>query len=235
MSESARTWGLRLLALAIAIGLWFSVSFEDREVLSERVVEASVSYNRPRGFVILDPVQNVQVRLRGSSKQIRQLNPYMVDAQVELTRAQEGIVNVSLGPENVLMPEGLEVVSIEPNVIRVELEREITQRIPVVPEIIGTPAPGAKIEEPEVFPNQVLVTGPASLLAKTDSLTTRPVSLSGRSATFEETVAVIPPDPLIQIVQPSKVSVRVPIQPPPGAADDGKGQDNLQNTPKGGP
>jgi len=31
MNESARTWGLRLLALGIAIGFWFSVSFQDRE------------------------------------------------------------------------------------------------------------------------------------------------------------------------------------------------------------
>jgi len=229
LSENARTWGLRLLALAIAIGLWFSVSFEDREVLSERVVEASVSYNRPRGFVVLDPVRNIQVRLRGSSKQVRQLNPYMVDVQVELSQAQEGIVNVNLGPESVLMPEGLQVVSIEPNVIRVELEREITQRIPVVPELIGTPPPGVKIEEPEVFPNQVLVTGPESLLAKTESLTTRPVSLSGHAATFEETVAVITSDPLIQIVQPVKVSVRVPIQSP------SKPPPDTPQPPKGGP
>ncbi len=182
-------------------------------MLSERLVEASVSYNRPRGFMILDPVRNVNVRLRGSSRQIRQLNPFMVDVQVELTGRSEGIVNIPLLPENVLRPEGLEVMAIEPNAIRVELEREVSQRIPVVPELVGQPLAGTRLEEPEVFPNQVLVTGPESLLAKTESLSTRPINLNGRSATFEETVAVISPDPLIQIVQPSKVSVRVPIQP----------------------
>jgi YbbR domain-containing protein len=214
VNESVRTWGLRLLALGIAIGFWFSVSFEDREVLSERAVEASVSYNLPKGFVILDPTGTVTVRVRGSSKQVRQLNPYMVDVQVELPRAQEGLATVNLSPENVLMPDGLTVVAIEPNEIRVELERETSQRIPVVPEIVGEAAPGSRVEPPEVFPNQVLVTGPESLLAKTRSLRTRPVSLDGHDTTFEEIVAVVPPDPLIQIVQPSKVSVRVTIEPP---------------------
>ena len=218
MNESVRTWGLRLLALAIAIGLWFSASFQDREALSERLVEASVSYNRPRGFVILDPVGSVNVRLRGSSKRIRQLNPYMVDVQVELAQTQPGTVAVNLGPENVLMPEGLEVVAIEPNTIRVELEREVTQRLPVVPQIVGQAPAGAVVEEPEVFPNQVLVTGPQSLLARVQSLSTRPIHLEGHATAFEETVAVVPPDPLIQIVQPSKVSVRVPVRPP-GTAD----------------
>ncbi len=219
MNESARTWSLRLLALSIAIGLWFNASFEDREVLSERSIEASVSYNWPRDFVILDQVQNVNVRLRGSSKQIRQLNPFMVSIQVELTQPQAGLVTVNLGPENVLMPEGLEVVSIAPNTIRVELEREVTRRIPVLAEIVGRPATGARAEEPEVFPNQVLVSGPESLLAKVRTLRTRPVNIGGRAATFEETVAVVQPDPLIQIVQPSRVSVKVPIQPP-GIQDD---------------
>lgn len=218
MNESARTWLIRLLALGIAIGLWFGVSFEEREELSERLVEASVSYNRPRGFVILDQVQNVNVRLRGSSRLIRQLNPFMVDVQVELAQTQPGTVTISLGPENVLAPEGLEVVSIEPNTIRVELEREITQRLRVVPQIVGKPANGWIADEPEVFPNQVLVSGPESLVSRGQPLSTRPIDLTGRTAPVEESVAVIPPDPLIQVVQPSKVTVRVPVHPP--AAED---------------
>ncbi|HEX3131928.1 MAG TPA: CdaR family protein [Thermoanaerobaculia bacterium] len=228
MSESIRTWGLRLLALGIAIGFWFSISFEDREVLSERAIEASVSYNRPIGFVLIDPPGTVNVRVRGSSKQVRQLNPYMVSVQVDLP-GTEGQAIVNLGPENVLMPEGLEVMGIDPNTIRVDLEREASQRITVVPEIVGEPAPGSRADKPEVYPNQVLVTGPASLLARTLSLGTRPVSVAGRNATFEETVAVVSPSALIQIVQPTKVSVRVPIEPadfqaPRSSQDDGAGE-----------
>jgi YbbR domain-containing protein len=218
MNETWRTWGLRLLALGIAIGFWFSVSFQDREALSERLVEASVSYNRPRGFIVLNQVHSVNVRLRGSARLIRQLNPYQVNVQVELAQPQPGTVNVNLGPENVLMPDGLEVMSLEPNTIRVELEREVSQRLPVVPHLVGEPAAGSIADEPEVFPNQVLVTGPESLLAKVQSLSTRPLNLDGHALTFEETVSVVPPDPLIQIVQPSKVSVRVPLHQP-GAGD----------------
>jgi YbbR domain-containing protein len=214
LNERARTWGLRLLALGIAVGIWFNASVEDRLVSNEKVVEASVVYNRPRGFIIINPVQSVRVRLIGNERAIRQLNPYMVDVQVELSRQQEGSATINLGPEDVLAPEGLEVVSIEPSTIRVELEREVAQRLPVVPKLIGEPAAGAIVEEPEVFPNQVLVTGPESILARLDSLATRPISLDGHAITFEETVPVVPPDPLIQIVQPSQVTVRVPMRQP---------------------
>jgi YbbR domain-containing protein len=218
-SESARDWGIRLLALGIAIGVWFNASVEDRLVSSEKLVEASVAYNRPRGFMVLDQVQSVNVLLRGSKRAIRQVNPYMVDVQVDLNQRQEGPVTINLGRDNVLAPEGLEVVSIEPNTIQIELEREVSTRLPVVPEIIGEAPKGTVFDEPEVFPNQVLVVGPESLLAKFQTLSTRPIDVTGHLSTFEETVAVIPPDPLIQIVQPSKVSVRIPVQPPPVAGE----------------
>ena len=222
MSERARTWGLRLLAVGIAIGIWFNASLEDRLVSSEKVVEANVSYNRPREFIIINPVRSVNVRLRGSRKAIRRLNPYMVDVSVELTRRQEGSATINLGPENVLAPDGLEVVAIEPSTIRVDLEREVTQRLPVTPKLVGEPAAGAIAEDPEVFPNQVLVTGPESMLARVEALSTRPISLDGHALTFEETVPVVPPDPLIQIVQPSKVTVRVPMRQPSEPAGEPK-------------
>jgi YbbR domain-containing protein len=90
----------------------------------------------------------------------------------------------------------------------------VTQRLPVTPNLVGEPAAGAIVEEPEVFPNQVLVTGPKSMLARVESLTTPPISLEGHALTFEQQVPVLPPDPLIQIVQPSKVTVRVPLRQP---------------------
>lgn len=224
MSEEARTWALRLLALGIAIGIWFNASVEDRLASSEKVVEASVSYNRPRGFIIINPVRSVNVRLIGSRKAIRQLNPIMVDVQVELSRRQEGSTTLNLGPENVLAPEGLEVVSIEPSTIRVELEREVARWVPVIPTLVGKPAPEVELGEPEVVPNQAWVTGPKSMVDRIDSLATYPVNLNGRTASFEETVPVLTPDPLIQIVQSSRVTVRVPLQSPP--------KDQAQSAPK---
>jgi YbbR domain-containing protein len=214
LSENTRAWGLRLLALAISVAIWYSVSLQGRETLTERVVEASVSYNRPRGFMILDPVPSVNVRLRGSSKKVRVLSPYLVNVQVEITQNQKGTFSVSLGPDDVQVPEGFEVVSIDPNSIRVELDREVTQRLTVRPQLVGEPVAGTVPGEPEVLPNQVQVTGPESLISKYEGINTRPISLDGHSLTFEELIEVIPPDPLIQVIQPAKVNVRVPIVHP---------------------
>ena len=214
MTATTQTWGLLVLALGIAIGLWFNFSFEAREAPSERLTEAAVSYNRPRDYIVLDPVPSVNVRLRGSSKAIRRLTPFQVNVQVDLSRYQTGTWTINLGPADVLMPETLEVVSIEPPVIRVELEKEVTQRMPVVPKLTGEPVGGATLGEPEVLPNQVLVSGPVSRIAKAGTLSTQPISLDGHAFPFEVQVPVASPDPLIQIVQPFKVLVRVVLTPP---------------------
>jgi YbbR domain-containing protein len=214
VKAGAPIWGLRFLALAIALGLWFDFSFQAREAPSERLIEASISYNRPRGFIVLDPVPSVNVRLRGSSKAIRRLSPFQVDVQVDLARYAAGTWTVNLRSENVQMPDNLELVSIEPAAIRVELEQEKTQSLPVVPKLTGEPAGGSTVGEPDVLPNQVLVSGPQSRIARAGSLATEPISIDGHALSFETTVAVTSPDPLIQIVQPFKVLVKVNLQPP---------------------
>lgn len=219
MSERTSIWGLRGLALAIALVFWFFVALDNRaEQLSEKQVEANITYNTPRGMIILDPVQKASVRLRGPTREVRNLNPYMVDVLIEVGRAQPGSVEVNLEPRNVLLPEGLEVVSIEPNQIKLRLDREITRLVPVVPRLVGEPAAGAVAEPAQVIPSTALVSGPSSRVEELRTLSTNPVRLDGHALNFEESTAVVSPDPLVQVLQPATVVVRVPMRPP-GSAD----------------
>jgi len=211
-------WGLRLVALAVALALWFSLSYREREAMSERTIDVPVSYNQPRGYVVLNPLPTVKVHLRGSSKTIRSLNPYNIDVQVKLPPAKGGNVTLDLGPENVLRPEDLQVVSIRPNVLPVGLEREVTGSVAVHPKLTGEPAGGSTAGEPLAIPSRITITGPESLINKTRALPTRPISLDGHAISFEEETEVVLPD-LLQ-AQPSTVTVRIPLttepaEPPP--------------------
>ena len=76
-AQRTNLWALRLLAIFAAIVVWFSTSFVKRERLSEKLIDATVTYNPARGIIILDPLQTVKVRLRGPDKQIRTLAPHV--------------------------------------------------------------------------------------------------------------------------------------------------------------
>ena len=143
--------------------------------------------------------------------------------------APGGTATINLGPSNVTAPDGMEVVSIEP------------PHDPGGPRARGHPAPaggaeahrrarrpGPSSRSPRSSPTRCWSPARSPLLARRRHLSTEPISLDGRAATFEETVPVVSPDPLIQIVQPSKVTVRVPLQPPATERTPGRGE-----TPKG--
>jgi YbbR domain-containing protein len=207
-----RLWGLRLLALAIALGLWFVISVEKRETQRQKGVEASVSYNPPSGLVILNPEQTVTVVLSGPDRLITMLNPFQVDVQVDLKMAQPGTVTANLTAEQVVRPQGLKVVSIKPSQLTLRLDREKTARLPVVPIFGGEPAAGAEMGEVVVIPAQVQVVGPESRVDHVDHLETSPIALDGHALDFEEDANVVSPDPLVQVLQPSRVRVRVPLR-----------------------
>lgn len=220
MNRSRRgVWGLRLFALLAAVGVWFSASFVKRERVSEKLIDATVTYNPTRGLIILDPLQTVKVRLRGPDRQIRTLAPHVVDVVIEVSGVAAGTLDVQLDESNVLRPEGLEVVAIEPNSIPLRLDRERSQMLKVTPRLVGEPAAGAEPLSPIAHPDMVQVTGPESLLAGITAATTSPISLDGHALSFRQTVSVVPPDPLVRIVQPSVVTVEVPMHFPGTATE----------------
>ncbi len=214
MSEARSTWGLRLLALALAVTAWFVLSVEKREPLSEKVVEATIRYDNFPGLIVVKRVEKVRLGIRGTVSRMRSLNPYIVDVFVELHNPGKGAFDVPLTAENVILPAALEVVSIEPNIIHLELDIEKTDLLPVPARLEGEPAAGAKVRLTEVIPPRVLVRGPAAMLDTIGSLFTTPVDLTGHALDYQEQAAVLPPDPLVNIVQPAVVTVRILMEIP---------------------
>ncbi len=136
MSEARSLWGLRLLALALAGLAWFLFSGEKREPLSEKIVDAAVRYDPPDNFLLLERVENVRVSARGPLSKIRSLTAPFVDVFVTLPD-REGVQQIALGDDQVILPEGLELISVEPNVIQVTLDRLATRFVPVVRHFRG--------------------------------------------------------------------------------------------------
>jgi YbbR domain-containing protein len=213
MIERGGLWWIRVLSLAIAVALWFFLSWDKRERQSERVVEASVTYDTAADMVVMNPVRQIDVRVRGGSRRVRTLNPFLVNVLVELPQTEPGSVPVPLVPEQVFVPEGVEVVSLDPSALDLTLDREITKRLPVLVDLVGEPAAGATVGEPVLSPVEVAVSGPQSRIGAVSVLKTRPINLNGHAQTFEEMASVLPPDPLAS-VDPGLVRVRIPMQPP---------------------
>jgi YbbR domain-containing protein len=215
VSEKKSLWGLRFLALALALLAWFLATAERRESRTETTfVEPFVTYTIGERMMILQSVEKVRIGIRGTISQVQNLNRFQVSVAVDLRTAEKGPVQVNLDERDVLLPEGLEVFSIEPKEFVVDLDHVVQEIRPVEPNLIGEPAAGAVVQNVEVVPPQVLIRGPESLVSNLQSLLTSPVSLDGHALDFDERAQVLSPDARIQVVQPVVVAVRVTLAIP---------------------
>ncbi len=223
MSHLWSAWGLRILALALAVLAWFIISVGQREQIGETTVEPFVTYRPPEDFIVLEPPDRVRVRLSGPESRLAGLNPFQVSVVVELRGRELGRQEILLTRDNVVVPGGLEVVSIDPNVLTLQIDREISDLKPIDVQLTGEPAAGAVAQEPTVFPLQALVTGPETKVTALKALTTTPISLDGHAIDFQAQAAVISPDPLIRVVEPSVVRVDIRLDIPGAPLDAGAG------------
>ncbi len=204
--------GIFVLAVVIAVGVKYAV--HETEQLTERVVEAQVTYRAPgEDMVSYDRIDKVKVGLRGKQSEIAQLTVFNVEVVVDVPEGRLGPVDINLTPANVRTQGDFEVTSLEPNnfVIRVEPEHEATIRI--VARLMGEPAAGARHLEPIVRPAVARVSGPESHVRQVLELTA-PVRLDGHARSFTDVVLVVSPDPLVQVVEPTFVEVEVPMEEP---------------------
>ncbi|MGQ9496643.1 MAG: CdaR family protein [Thermoanaerobaculaceae bacterium] len=214
-----RSWGLAFLALALSFGLWYSRALERRMPVAEREVEASLTLlNVPPELVITSDVpRTVLVRLRGPLERLQAAEK--LGAVVNLKQAREGESLYPVDRKLVNLPPSVEVVGLSPFEVPLRLEKLAVRHVPVRPTVVGTVAEGFVVIRTTVEPPLVTIRGPSQQVRVLPSLSTDPVVVEGARAGFSVVVGVRSPSPLMQVVEPLAVWVRVEV----GVLAEGKG------------
>ena len=155
-----RHFWLKFAALGLGTLLWITISGQQ----VERSIVVQLQFrNIPASLEMTgDTPHTIDVRLRGASGQFSQLAPSDVVATVDLTDTKPGPRIFPLTVDHVSVPLGIEVKSVEPATIRLNLERSSSVEVAVSPTIDGDPAPGYEIGEIVSDPKTVWVVGPES-------------------------------------------------------------------------
>jgi len=203
--------GLKIASLALGTLLWLTVSGHQ----VTRRVPVSVSYsNVPAAYEMTsDQDDNTSVLVRGDDRTVNGLAPGALRVIVDLGDAHSGANLIALRPEEVVAPSGIDVLQIEPGMVRVTLERSVSQQAAVRPTLEGRPAVGYSVGEVIVEPKTVAVIGPESRLKSPISVVTERILLDGRTGTFTELVSVGVADSQVRLREISKVRVVVEIEP----------------------
>jgi YbbR domain-containing protein len=209
-----RHLGLKVLSIALAFAIWLTVG-DQRAV--ERTMRVPLEYhNLPvRLELMSSPPELVEVRLRGPSGTIGQLQPGDVVAVLDLTAARTGTRLFHLLADEVRVPYGVSVAQVSPAALPLTFEPSASRSVPVVPAVDGEPAPGYRIGRIRSTPEQVAVVGPTSHVVGVASATTEPVSVAGAASNVIDRVTIGVNDDMVRLETPQNATVTVEIVPVP--------------------
>jgi YbbR domain-containing protein len=205
---------LKVLALALATLLWFTVAGEH---VVERGMRVPLEFrNIPESLEITgDPPSTVDVRLRGSAAVLGRLDPGEVVAVLDVAGARPGSRLFHMRSDEVRTPFGVEVSQVLPSTVSLELERSATRVVPVVPALEGEPAAGYVVGRRSSEPATVTVLGPESHVRQLSEATTEPVNIEGRHDGIRDVVTVGVADAAVRLEKPLSATVLVEIWPAP--------------------
>ena len=203
--------GLKLISLALAVGLWLAVA---RDPVAEVAVEVAIEFhNFPQNLEISsENIPRAQIRLRGPERVIRRLQPSDVYADIDLSSLRPGERTFDLTAQQIHEPSELEVVQVVPSQIHLSFDARLTRQVPVQPRVVGTFATGYGIERVVVDPAVISISGPRKHVEAVESAITDPIDVSGAMSQVTVRRHAYVSDPLIQVASTDPVRVTVIMQ-----------------------
>ncbi len=167
-------FGLKVLALTIAVGLWIA---GHRDI--ERAIEVPVEFrNIPSDLMLTDNrIDYVVLRFNGPRTLVSTLDPDDLKLSLDLTGAKSGALSYPLGTGSFSIPRGVTVARITPPVVHFRLEPVVRRTLPVIVKLAGKPSAGYRIGQVTVQPANVLVAGPAEEVRRLAVVETLPVEI----------------------------------------------------------
>lgn len=170
--------GLKLLAVVFASALWFFVAGQSNTEVGF-VVPLGVS-GIPKDMAMTSaPPGEIEVRLRGSRLVINNLTAGQISAEVNLSKAKEGLHRYRLLRENISTPTGVEVVRVKPVSVAIRLEKIVKGSVPVKARWKGTPALGYRVISVKVDPEKVDVEVLKKKMRTLKTIYTKAVDING--------------------------------------------------------
>lgn len=188
--ETIRAWAEKknvvpkLVSIILAVILWgYLTSSESGDVK----FKLPVNYRNLDQALTVSRLSNkyVMVRIKGRKDELKNVNSKNIKVFVDLSAARIGEFNsFPVQVEKTDLPEELEV-DVNPQEIKLFVERKIFRNILIIPRYSGDPDKGFVLGRIKVNPEYVRIAGSASLLSGIDGINTEYIFVNNRNTTFK--------------------------------------------------
>jgi YbbR domain-containing protein len=186
-----RNVSLRILAVLIAIGLWFFVNAGQREAQSNFLVP--VDYRgAPTGLIIVNRRPDfVNLSISGPRTLLSLLDPGRLTVHLDLRGLTPGQADYKITPDMFRIPRQTTIDRIVPSQITLDVDQIMTREVPVRLSVKGQAASGLAIGSIDLKPSVVTVTGPSHALRNVEAIDTMPFDVQGASEPVSRYVQLV--------------------------------------------
>ena len=152
----------------------------------------------------------VRIEVRGPRPLVEGVRSSMNKFIVTMPPTDPSEFTAFLDPQQLKLPAGVEVLSINPASVTIKTELISQKELPVIAERVGKPADGHQISAMEVIPGTVSIRGPQSKVDHLRTLLTYPIDVGHLKNSEQIETSLQVPDPLVTLsVSAVKVDVQV--------------------------
>lgn len=181
-----KNWLLKVISLCLAIMLWYFVVGEDQVDVTIQVPIEVI--NLPSSLTISNQYKkNIEVSVRGPRSMVQDLKNRNIFRPVDLTDAKSGTIVIKNDQESIPFPKGIMVLRLQPANITLLLDELVQKTFTIDPVTEGELAPGYELKRIYLDPDQLVISGPKSVIDKDLALKTYVINLDGldRSTTLQ--------------------------------------------------
>ena len=201
----------KAIAVGLAFMLWFAINTEEAALAVYPAVPVDVA-NVPEDLAIAANWQGtLSVRAQGSERDLSRVSEARMGPLIDLSTAVAGENIYPVLPEDLNVPSGVSIQSIDPPQIRIVLENRVERYLPVSAVVSGEPASGYEVVGRRTDPEMAWVSGPRSAVDSIERVPTAIVDVSGRRAPFSQRVALVPENPLVSLLDARTVDLEIDI------------------------
>lgn len=186
--------GTLLLSFILAIAAWVA-AIDSADPIETQTLPGSISIeyaSLPEGLTLSDDLpSSAEITLRAPASVLRQLSEADIHLTVDLSGLTPGKYRIAIGAEVDRSP--VQVVSVSPASVTLTLEKRDTKTVPIEIRLNGDPVLGFRADKPSSTPDSIVVSGPASAVARVVAARAE-LSLVGQRSTLDEIAPLVPVD-----------------------------------------
>lgn len=182
-------FGTKLVSVIIALVLWVVV-LGSRNV--EDTKDVPIEVITPADLVAANDIpEKISFRLTGPMAFLRAiLDRRDEPIRVNLAGAKPGLITYRFYPDNIRLPIGVKVLSINPTAVLIKLEYIKRRDVPVRPVLRGAPPAGFRVAKVSIKPETVRIKGAETRVEGITEVATMPIELGDNRQSFEKEVAL---------------------------------------------